>query len=63
MILIITEERDVSTIEVLNWLNFYEKKFVIINENSVVKLISYTITESNVDFALSIDDKIIKLGL
>ena len=62
MILIITEEKDVSTIECLNWLNFYGKEFVIINENSVVKLISYTINKNNIDFTLSIDNKIIKLS-
>jgi hypothetical protein len=31
MILIITEEIDVSTIEFINWLNFYKKKFIIVS--------------------------------
>jgi len=62
MILIITEEKDISTIDVLNWLNYFNKKFVIINENSTVKLVSYTITDEEVDFKLSIDNKIVKLS-
>jgi ATP-GRASP peptide maturase of grasp-with-spasm system len=62
MILIITEEQDVSTIETLNWLNYYQKEFVIINENTSVKLVSYTIAENNTDFTLAIDGKIVKLS-
>lgn len=60
MILIITEEKDVSTIEVLNWLDFYNKEFCIINENTIVRLISYEIDLGKIDFTLAVDETKVK---
>jgi ATP-GRASP peptide maturase of grasp-with-spasm system len=46
MIIIFSEETDSSTSKVIDWLNFYNKRFIRINDLSLIKMIHYDINEN-----------------
>lgn len=53
-ILIVSDEEDNSTNEVIDWIHYYEKPFIRINETDEIELIDLTIFGNAVDFTLLI---------
>ena len=53
-ILIVSDEADNSTNEVIDWINYFDKPFIRINETDEIKLIDLTLIGKNVDFTLKI---------
>ena len=53
-ILIVSDEADNSTHEVIDWINYFDKPFIRINETDEIKLIDLTLIGKNVDFTLKI---------
>lgn len=56
MILVISIVNDVSTNMVIDWLNYYNKKYLRINACDKVELRSITITDRETDFELLVND-------
>jgi hypothetical protein len=62
MILIITEERDFVSQNVIDWLIFSKHDYLIINQNSKVKFLKAEISVNKLDLQIQIDSKIINLS-
>lgn len=56
MILIISESSDYSTHEVCKWLDFYNKKYFILNELSVITDVDFAITKNQQKFKITINE-------
>ncbi len=57
MVLIITEEVDVSTFEVIDWLIQLEKSYTIITKKSKVQILDIKISNSELYFTLCVDQQ------
>jgi ATP-GRASP peptide maturase of grasp-with-spasm system len=62
MILIVSEEQDISTFKVCDWLERTNKPYTIVNENSTIIVEKVEINQSYFDITLSIDADCFKLN-
>jgi hypothetical protein len=55
MVLIVSEDKDLSTRFVIDWLYFSKKKFVRVNDSDKLTLINFEISDSGFDFYISVN--------
>jgi len=55
MLVILTDEYDASTHGVIDWLLYYKKPFIRINENAVIQVNNIVLSNEKIDFLLTID--------
>lgn len=60
MIAIISTNMDQSTSDVIDWLLFYQKDFIQINETDEIRGCNVNVDNKNVSIILNINGKVIK---
>lgn len=55
MILILSEEKDLVTANVINWIHYYEKEFIRINDCDYLELLWFKIDNHIVDFEIQVN--------
>lgn len=60
MIFILTDDDDVTTNDVLDWLSYYNMKFIRLNGNNLVEILNVRLSNSVIEFEIKMGNLIIK---